>query len=56
MSKELKSCPFCSSRNVRVVTGVNFYVWCRRCDASGPLHATLEKATTTWNTRAGEKA
>lgn len=55
MSEELKSCPFCKSRNVRVVRGVNFYVWCRKCDASGPLHAVLEKAITAWNARAGEK-
>lgn len=55
MSEELKSCPFCKSRNVRVVEGVNSYVWCRRCDASGPLRAILEKAITAWNTRAGEE-
>ncbi|WP_415421251.1 Lar family restriction alleviation protein [Acetobacter fabarum] len=52
----MKSCPFCNSRNVRLIELVNSYVHCRKCDACGPERATREAAITAWNTRAGEKA
>lgn len=51
---ELKPCPFCGSKKVRVVTSITAgYVLCDECDAEGPLArlATGESPVDLWNRR-----
>ena len=47
-----RSCPFCSSRELSVETGLdNAQVHCDDCFAAGPLARTENEALTFWNRR-----
>ncbi|QEE86022.1 Lar family restriction alleviation protein [Acetobacter oryzoeni] len=58
MSEELKSCPFCGSREISTPHPSDFNTWvhCLICMAEGPVKDTAHAAIAAWNTRAGEKA
>lgn len=55
MTKELKKCPFCGSRNVELYMD-NFHLWrshvrCRQCGIEGPFSYYGAVAVRKWNKR-----
>ena len=60
LSKEMDSCPFCSSSNVsleqfRASRRLEHNVHCNECQADGPVADTPEEAVELWNTRHDKK-
>lgn len=54
MSKELKPCPFCGSRDVRVMqlsTMFRFFCACNSCHATTGEYVFKEEAIKAWNRR-----
>lgn len=57
MDKQLKPCPFCGSKNVKVHGYDKFWVECEECNCEGPSPSTgvfydEESAIAAWNRRA----
>ena len=55
---ELKPCPFCKSEDVYLVSETEIeynWVYCKNCEAAGPMKETEEEAIEAWNRRAGEE-
>jgi len=57
--KELRECPFCGSKDVKVAqdnySPMSIYIaYCQDCGASGRLALTEEGAATAWNRRADD--
>lgn len=56
---EVKACPFCKSKDLQISDWVKhpktnqpfYWVNCKRCDADGPMSATIDGAIKHWNTR-----
>ena len=48
---ELKPCPFCGNKHVRIVDNHGWWCTCDSCDSLGPFKASIEEAITAWNTR-----
>lgn len=59
---EFKSCPFCSSENIKVEqmeqdNGINVWVcWCGNCGSLGPTHLNWSGAIEMWNLRRSQKS
>lgn len=53
MNEELKPCPFCGSKNIRIWGGGNTfpYVECSNCIASTASELTRVEAVKNWNRR-----
>lgn len=53
MNEELKPCPFCGNKNIRIWGGENTfpYVECSNCIASTASELTREEAIKNWNRR-----
>lgn len=59
MSEELKSCPFCESKNIKATDNnddgspltLNNWAECDSCFATGPVKALRSQAITAWNGR-----
>ena len=62
MENELKPCPFCGGKNIklneanrlnenRTQTRTYYYVWCSDCTAQGAYCRTKSKAISAWNGR-----
>jgi len=58
--KELKSCPFCGSRHIRIcnyligkdeVVEQKWYIRCNRCGGRSGEHQSAEEARKSWNER-----
>jgi Lar family restriction alleviation protein len=52
----LKSCPFCGEKTGHLMDRLatrsrKYCVWCRKCDCTGPLAESTEKAVRAWNKR-----
>jgi Lar family restriction alleviation protein len=57
MSKELKKCPFCGSKNVEIIDGyadTGCWVECQVCHAYGGNAELHETAIENWNRRSHE--
>ncbi len=57
MSEELKPCPFCGSKNIRIWDNDNILPWvqCNDCLTSIATRETREEAITAWNRRANDE-
>ena len=54
---ELKPCPFCGGKDVKVdaIPSVAQFYRCERCKAKGPYWTAGEDAKEKWNTRATDR-
>nr|DAR30056.1 MAG TPA: restriction alleviation protein [Caudoviricetes sp.] len=51
MNEELKPCPFCGSKNIRMWNTSTPWVSCRDCFANTACGTTREEAIENWNRR-----
>lgn len=56
MSEELKPCPFCGSKNIRLWEKTTSpWVQCEKCLSSTATGYTKEEAVENWNRRANDE-
>lgn len=55
MNKEIKSCPFCGSKDLRFPVHSTPWLHCCVCHADGPVSNSLEGALDGWNKRSNEQ-
>lgn len=59
MENELKPCPFCGNKEVRLVDNISElgYAWvsCPKCYTEGPTKDANKEAMEAWNSRAEEE-
>ena len=55
MSEELKPCPFCGSKNIRLWETTSPWVQCEKCLSSTATGYIKEEAVENWNRRTNDE-